>query len=354
MQRSTAHTKQPIITKVPLLCTKLGFGGYATVWLAQQTDNTYLESRKFVAVKITTAESSDDTEREAAMLKQVNSPNVLTLLDYLRLQGPNGCHSVLVTEVLVPAQCFLAVELEPKRTPAWCKSVARGLAQGLANIHAAGLVMGLFILEILFCVPQINQRDQRDVMQDLKLWGSKHCLPSFSRTSNLMSLLAYLILDFGNAHKAGELTRKFQCASTVCAPVLAFEVVVERTENPFIESPVDVWTLGAIYELITTSDLFYYLSMIERLESTMVQLNGYIPVSWQEWWSGLSNPPEVSASHADVFWEKWHAELRLGCLDHADTAALVRSLRKILVLDPEARPTAAEMLEDRGLLVRHR
>ncbi|KAE9385286.1 kinase-like protein [Gymnopus androsaceus JB14] len=333
-----------------LIMQKLGFGGYATVWLAQQTDKL-----KFVAVKITTAESSDDTEREAAMLKQVNSPNVLTLLDYLRLQGPNGCHSVLVTEVLVPAQCFLAVELEPKRTPAWCKSVARGLAQGLANIHAAGLVYGDFHFgNFGFAVPQINQRDQRDIMQDLELWGSKPCLPSFGRTSNfiLTCLPRHPILDFGNGQWCFVFLCKFR---TLQAPIqltkparyakvsvrinclcsqLAIEVVVERTENPLIESPVDVWTLGAvIYELITTSDLFYRLSMIKRLESN-------------EWWSGLSNPPEVSASHADVFWEKCHAELRLGCLDDTDAVAPVRLLRKILVLDPDARPTAAEVLED--------
>jgi len=116
---------------------KLGYGSYATVWLAQKTDS----SQEFVAVKVTTAESDGSLGRESAMLEAASKhaeSHVLTLLDHFMLHGPNGTHFVLVTDVVVPILPLLSF----RYTPRWRKCIAHGLAQGVAQLHSKKIVHG--------------------------------------------------------------------------------------------------------------------------------------------------------------------------------------------------------------------
>lgn len=69
--------------------------------------------------------------------------HALTLLDHFTLHGPNGTHFVLVTEVVVP----LLPTLRFKPTPLWRKSVARNLAQALAQLHTKKIVhVGMYVV----------------------------------------------------------------------------------------------------------------------------------------------------------------------------------------------------------------
>lgn len=100
---------------------KLGYGSFATVWLARDLlppgcvvsciviggPLNFLLSR-FVALKITVADFPADN-REVRILKLLADNNVvdiegsryiLRLLDNFQIEGPNGTHEVLVTEVL--------------------------------------------------------------------------------------------------------------------------------------------------------------------------------------------------------------------------------------------------------------
>jgi serine/threonine protein kinase len=117
---------------------KLGYGSYATVWLAQKTAS----SNSFVAIKVTTAESDRGGWRESVMLEIACSgdtaSHMLTLLDHFTLHGPNGTHFELVTEVLIP---FLPT-LGSKPTPLWRKCAARNLAEALAQLHSKNIVHG--------------------------------------------------------------------------------------------------------------------------------------------------------------------------------------------------------------------
>jgi len=67
-----------------------------------------LGGRRFVALKITVADLLDSS-REARILKLIaensatdveGSHHILGLLDNFQIEGPNGTHQVLVTEVL--------------------------------------------------------------------------------------------------------------------------------------------------------------------------------------------------------------------------------------------------------------
>jgi serine/threonine-protein kinase SRPK3 len=100
---------------------KLGYGSYATIWLARDLlppgcvygifvfNDTYLSFfSRFVALKIAVANTEEDSCK-ATILKYltvndtgIGSRHIVKLLDNFRIQGPNGSHNVFVTEVLVP------------------------------------------------------------------------------------------------------------------------------------------------------------------------------------------------------------------------------------------------------------
>ncbi|KAH7924444.1 kinase-like protein [Leucogyrophana mollusca] len=345
---------------------KLGFGSYATAWLAQKTDS----SKAFVAVKITTADPG--LTREAAMLEAASKtqtdggkpPHVITLLDHFTLQGPNGTHSVLVTDVVAPILSLLS----PKRLLLWRRAAAYGLAQAVAHLHNAAIVHGdLHLGNVGLAMPQLADQDPDDVMQDLSPHELTVVLPT-SAANQTPSLPAYVVapcalatyydritcselpqtkvFDFGSAHEAGTLPLSFQCAVEACAPELVFARVVENTANPHIEAPADVWALGAaIYEIVTGSTLFRGIGLTGLLPQ-MVAMAGSLPPGYRNWHASLSNPPEVSPSGADAWWVSRREALRINCADDAAADALITLLRKVLVLDPMARPTAAEVLQD--------
>ncbi|KAF8956779.1 kinase-like protein [Flammula alnicola] len=361
---------------------KLGFGSYATVWLAQKTDS----SKAFVAVKVTTADGG--LTREAAMLEaaskmQTNDSqpsHVLTLLDHFTLHGPNGTHSVLVTDVVAPTLSLLS----RKCLPLWRKAAAHGLTQAVADLHTAGIVHGgelsapiindpadppldLHLGNVGFAIPQLGDQDPHRVMLDLSPHELTIVLPT-SAANQTPSLPAYVvapcdlstyydrialsdlpqtkIFDFGSAHEAGTLPLSFQCAVEACAPELVFAIVVEKTANPPVEPPADVWALGAaIYEVVAGSSLFYRVGLT-GLPRRMAAMACSLPAGWQNWYAGLSDAPEVSPSAADAWWASRRERLRPNCADEADTDALITLLRKVLVLDPALRPMAAEVVQD--------
>jgi len=186
---------------------KLGWGGYSTVWLAQKTDS----SRAFFAVKVTTAEDGIDQTREAAMLAKAQTKDgahILTLLDSFTLQGPNGTHAVLVTDIVVPMSLLLFHDRTPR--PLWRKNAAHGLARALASLHATGIVHGgmlslsfiqdtthrpldLHIGNFGFTFPQIADQDPHSLMQDLDQHDMVIVLP-ISAAHQTPSLPAYVLL----------------------------------------------------------------------------------------------------------------------------------------------------------------
>ncbi|KAI9834062.1 MAG: hypothetical protein M1819_003347 [Sarea resinae] len=85
---------------------KLGHGAFATVWLARDT-----HAQRYVSLKILTAEVSEEEEccdvKVLDFLSQRSSSHpgrqyICFLFDHFWIQGPNGSHLCLVSEVLGP------------------------------------------------------------------------------------------------------------------------------------------------------------------------------------------------------------------------------------------------------------
>lgn len=124
---------------------KLGYGSWSTVWLAR--DN---QERRYVSVKIVAVEASK-TSFEGRILRALNSEPaehpgqkfVPRLLDEFTIDGVNGCHGCIVTEVY---ECRVAESKEAGISQMFPLVEARAIAvqirEGLDYIHSCGVVHG--------------------------------------------------------------------------------------------------------------------------------------------------------------------------------------------------------------------
>jgi serine/threonine protein kinase len=123
---------------------KLGFGGYSTVWLAQDT-----QLKCYVAVKVGTANSP---ARETAILRELSKPvsvsslasqgrsSITFPLDEFELKGPNGTHPCYTMAL---ADCDLRTVSYSRLFPI---NVARALSGeavlAVAYLHGRGYAHG--------------------------------------------------------------------------------------------------------------------------------------------------------------------------------------------------------------------
>ncbi|KAL2018659.1 hypothetical protein VTK56DRAFT_494 [Thermocarpiscus australiensis] len=124
---------------------KLGFGGYSTIWLAQDK-----QLHRYVSLKILVADeySRSDEGKILRLLSDTDSTHegrqfVPRLLDEFSFSGPNGHHVCLVQE---PAVCSAAESKEdatdfmfPVET---ARSIAAQLILGLSYLHSRGVCHG--------------------------------------------------------------------------------------------------------------------------------------------------------------------------------------------------------------------
>lgn len=146
---------------------KLGWGSYATIWLAKDTQEGYetdvfiskhngfvtLYSRRYVALKFVVSNSHGrDKSNEIATLEHLRaakndhpgSEYVLGLLDHFDVSGPNGVHDVLVFEIVGPGPDCLREGNGKGETFVWQRSrlICKQITLGIAFLHERGIVHG--------------------------------------------------------------------------------------------------------------------------------------------------------------------------------------------------------------------
>lgn len=128
-----------------LVIHKLGYGNYSTVWLAQDR----MENR-YVSLKILAARQSRVSSEirirnrlRGGDLGHLGRPFVLSTLDEFYIDGPNGRHQCLVSEVTGPT--ILEVKEKSKNGLLPIETAQRIIAQlavGLAYIHSCDIIHG--------------------------------------------------------------------------------------------------------------------------------------------------------------------------------------------------------------------
>jgi serine/threonine-protein kinase SRPK3 len=123
---------------------KLGYGGFATVWLVRDH-----QEERYAALKIQTADcSAYSAELEMYHYLQQNGPEeyektrAIPLFDSFYHEGPNGVHLCLVFEVLGPSLASLLQGATKKIRPDVARKIARDMAVGLMELHQSGVVYG--------------------------------------------------------------------------------------------------------------------------------------------------------------------------------------------------------------------
>jgi serine/threonine-protein kinase SRPK3 len=129
---------------------KLGFGAYATVWLAEDKRYYYLsinaaaDSRdgRVVALKVNAAKQGYHELKILSRLNQISdNANIIKLLDHFEASGPNGLHLFLVLELMwLNVRAFMGgrAGLSAERISG-TREIARQVLQGLETLRSCDI-----------------------------------------------------------------------------------------------------------------------------------------------------------------------------------------------------------------------
>ncbi|KAG6104312.1 hypothetical protein E4U13_008408 [Claviceps humidiphila] len=245
---------------------KLGFGAFATVWLARD-----LVDKRYVAVKVGHGSDNPLPDRECEILSQIrqNGPEnhgyerVIELLDAFVVEGPNGFHQCLVTEVVSP--------LSDSDTRKHCSyDILQQIVEGFAFLHGEGIVHGdPHIGNFGIALPQLEQFEEDDIIDFFDIpeivpvihWDPKlpvNSFPPYLVQSVSMryfletrkafpagSLVTAKILDFGRAHRMNKDPDLLVVVPLMIRPpeFILHELCDDRIGSTWSEA-ADIWALG--------------------------------------------------------------------------------------------------------------
>ncbi|KAG6831510.1 hypothetical protein H0H92_009778 [Tricholoma furcatifolium] len=286
---------------------KLGYGGYSTVWLARDQ-----QEQRFVAIKfiIASASSASPEIRILRYMKSLNSSHpgrefVTTLIDDFELEGPNGVHRCIVTEVAGPSVGKVRYEIDEGKLPTQiARKVALQSAQGLAFIHSCGVAHGDFhSSNVLFNVPKSFHswpvekvyryfgKPIKDSVQRADGEPITSAAPAYVVVPPDPLRLAKVILkandctikitDFGESFLATDSTK----------PVLGTPISFAAPEVLFgdsasISPKTDIWALASlIYEVLGNHRLFEsFFNDKDEVITEIVRTLGKMPDRWWRQW----------------------------------------------------------------------
>ncbi|CCE26841.1 related to dis1-suppressing protein kinase dsk1 [Claviceps purpurea 20.1] len=245
---------------------KLGFGAFATVWLARD-----LVDKRYVAVKVGHGSDNPLPDRECEILSQIRQTGpgkhgyerVIELLDAFVVEGPNGFHQCLVTEVVSPIS-------DPDTREHCSYDILQQIVEGFAFLHGEGIVHGdPHIGNFGIALPQLQQFEEDDIIDFFDIpeivpvihWDPKlpvNSFPPYLVQSVSMryfletrkafpagSLVTVKILDFGRAHRIDKDPDLLGAVPMMIRPpeFILHELCDNRIGSTWSEA-ADIWALG--------------------------------------------------------------------------------------------------------------
>ncbi|EGE77728.2 CMGC/SRPK protein kinase [Blastomyces dermatitidis ATCC 18188] len=365
---------------------KLGFGGYSTVWLAQDT-----HLKRYIAVKVGIANS---LPHETKILRALSAPLPLSsflhpgrnsipfILDEFKLHSPNGTHPCYT---MTPARCNLREVSFSRLFPLEVtRALSGGLAVAIAYLHSRGYVHGdIHLRNILVKLP--SSFDQLSIEQLYEEYGKPETVPIMKRNGKSLppsvpakaviplrlgknaeefslSDARVLLSDFGEAFApALEVRRGEDCHTPLAmqAPEARFE------PHAPLSFSADIWSLAiTIWEILGMKAIFSSeFATVDDIISQQIDVLGPIPSKWWERWDERSQffnqdgcpkerrdvwPPIDEAFEEGV--QKYRRKRRVGEFGREETVALLELMRQMLAFQPEERPTAEEVLKSEWMV----
>ncbi|ERF70296.1 hypothetical protein EPUS_06337 [Endocarpon pusillum Z07020] len=338
---------------------KLGWGGYATVWLARDS-----KLKRNVAIKILVSESSPE-DHELRMLKLLSDgpldhpgrKNTMQMLEHFDHVGPKGRHRCLVLELLGPNISLEAESYDSDRLPgrlAW--EVTKQTTQALDYIHKSGIAHGG---NIVFANTGLSHQSDVHILSSMDQTETSdvHASPGYPLNSHLpRSLVAptslpvstkesgsweVKVVDFGQAFMHGD-QREIRCPLVFRAP----EVILTSQWD----SRIDIWSLGCtIFEIIVGYPPFdNMMPTREGLVREWIAMFGQLPEGWSD--RAADHKENADSVIEPVTLRKWLFDTyfendKKADFSGTDMERLADLLASMLTYLPCARPQAAELLE---------
>ncbi|KAF7866860.1 hypothetical protein EAF04_005701 [Stromatinia cepivora] len=289
---------------------KLGYGGFSTVWLAKDK-----LAERYVALKIIVASIGQDCKELGVLQKLAKEPTshpgqdrVVSLLDNFTIEGPNGRHVCLVSQVAGPSITSLnyssgAVAGSRRLRAQLALKVAKQTVQALGFVHSQGFCHGdLTASNVLFRLnDSIDTWSEEEIYERLgqpkkdeimTISGSapgesapKYIVqPCFLLNSHLLSE-EILLVDFGCAFPSDSPPSNpddIGLTMSYAAP----EVIFDSKMSVYS----DIWALGCVlFEIRSGGQLFGdWIGTKDDVLRQMVQAFGKLPEPWWTAWENRS------------------------------------------------------------------
>jgi len=366
---------------------KLGFGGQATVWLAEDLAT---ETKRGVALKVVSADcSGKGLDNEILILRYLatfdrdaahpGSQNVVRLLDYFTLPGPNGVHDVLVFNL-----CFSMKDVDLRWSLESRRRFGYQLAQGLAYLHAHGVVHGdlhranlgvrirafdtmpaeKILARLILRLTPIVPRDPLKYPPEL--------LPKYTVdhpfaidpqvAAQLIPLiedagmedLQLQIMDLGESYRDGDPTPDPNMRALVAlAPEILLNEYTSKEVNFIFGARADLWALGCtLFELLLCFRPFPGRDKDEVWCMMCGLAEGDLPERWRGRHVHL-DAKTVKCLMDENTWPRLREDILADPLHRVpeqDVDPALALLRKLLVLDPALRISAAAVVRDPWLM----
>ncbi|KAF8075210.1 kinase-like domain-containing protein [Lyophyllum atratum] len=302
---------------------KLGYGAYGTVWLVEDMPLKRFASLKVLAAYASTASRETEVIRYLRAQQQ-RTPSaagveyVMKVFDDFKIEGPNGTHECIVTELLGPYVDPTDLEevYDDERFPLDVrKKMVSQIARGVAYLHKCGVVHGdLHLGNMLLYHPRMAHFSLEDIRQyfeideggpltrvdGVPITPTAH-VPQRLYTTPLPYALLRLCLssletvhvkicDFGEAFLYA-VNGTPQPNTTTPIPrhiprvYAAPEIIFEEPINP--APPSDIWALAVLMHMILSIGGYNMpfhsdYGITKELVREMVRSLGKLP---QRWWT---------------------------------------------------------------------
>ncbi|KAJ9223810.1 hypothetical protein DTO169C6_3924 [Paecilomyces variotii] len=340
---------------------KLGWGGYSTVWLANDRERT-----QWVALKIITADSSLNSREldnlrllEERLQGSLSSNYIVQLFDSFMHQGPNGVHQCLVFELLGPSVNRVLNDYHDSEDMLETEDILRmseQLLEAIQSIHNAGMGHGdISGANVAFTCSRLSHIAKEELFKTIGMPESEELARLDGKPLD-KSLPKYLvkaaewvdwvdedeedirILDFGEAFLQGNEPGKLAQPGQLRAPETIF--------TEYFDYRVDLWRAGLmIYSFIFTSYPFQYLGDDDVLVAQMIGFVEELPEDWHPQWVRMrlnSNREVILEENSQISKLERRFKERVHDPELAPLFTIIRGLVRFL---PSSRMEASEALD---------